>query len=396
MKQLDKPDHMTIDLPMQRMERQAWVEMPLPDLKSFDRFIGWAFGRLLLGSGLFAVCTTEIVLNAGLYCCKWLKGGITKILQTYDSLPYMGVPLQSVVVDTTPKGIAPNFESIDLLESIMGKHLLIIGDTGTGKSTIAQWIAGCNSSQVRVYDPDAAPDEWVGLEVVGRGGNFAAISSGMSADLEEMQSRIEDRATQGDKANIGKDLCLIAEEFPILKDECDIAPEWLAKIARRGRKPRLFIIALSQSDSVQALGIEGDGAIRSNFRYLRLGKFAVAHAKKLKNEALIQWLQSGKYRCMVDDEPCQLPNLKSYPSVTPQLPKTAPTAPVVTPETPTQSGFELNSTTVELDSVSMRNSIKFLLNQGMAESRIIKEFLGYSGSRYQQGKEVFAALTKDK
>lgn len=395
MKQINQTDHINIDVPMQRMERQAWVEMPLPDLKSFDRFIGWAIGRLLLGSGLFTVCTTKLVLNAGIYCCNWLEGGIKKVMQTYDALPFMGVPLQSVVVDTTSKAIAPDVSTVDLLEAIKGKHLLIIGDTGTGKSTIAQWIAASVGGAVRVYDADAAPDEWTGLEVIGRGGDMSAIEEAMSADLEELERRIKLRGEKGDIALAGMDSVTIGEEFPLLADEIDIAPNWMIKHGRRGRKPKRLLILLSQDDSVKALHIEGEGGVRKNFRYLRLGKFAVTHAKSLKDEALVTWLQSGKYRALVDDEPCQLPNLSGYQPVTRQLPQTHQIAPVVTAQTPAQSDFQPILTAIEPNLEALKIAVGLLKSQGVADSVIIKQVLGCQGSRYQQGKEILAELTKD-
>lgn len=52
---------------------------------------------------------------------------------------------------------------------------------------------------------------------------------------------------------------------------------------------------------------------------VRLGKFGVTHAKTLKDAALVEWLKSGKYRCMVDDLPCQLPDLSQFRAVTQQL-----------------------------------------------------------------------------
>jgi hypothetical protein len=41
-------------------------------------------------------------------------------------------------------------------------------------------------AHVRVYDSDAAPDDWGGLEVIGRKGDYAAIARCMAEDVEEL------------------------------------------------------------------------------------------------------------------------------------------------------------------------------------------------------------------
>jgi energy-coupling factor transporter ATP-binding protein EcfA2 len=390
---MNKNDHITLDVPMQRMERHTWVTMPLPGYKSLLRFVGWGVGRVAFSSWLFSLSLIRNVAKAVIWVTNNLEQGTKKILKIYDALPMMGTPLQSLTVDTESKPILSTItDTLDITTAIQGKHVLIIGSTGTGKSTIAQWLATQSASQVKVYDSDAAPTEWQGLEVVGRGGDFTAIETSMTNDLKELQNRIEKRSIEGDKALSGMDSCIIAEEFPILKDECAIAPEWLGKIARRGRKPKMFIIALSQSDTVAALGIEGDGAIRSNFRYIRLGNFAVTHAKKLKNEALIQWLQAGKYRCLVDDDPCQIPDLNSYKLFTSQLPNSPVNTQSVTPEIVKEQELQPNENDSHTVSQELKNALFGLKQAGWSDSKLITEVLGMGGRKYSDGKYILQKI----
>ena len=135
-------ERVTIDLPTNRIERQAWVEMPLPDWRALAKFGGWALGRVIFGAGIFTISSTKVVLKVLIYCCDCLEAGSKKLLLVYDALPLMGVPLQSVVAEIQPKSALPqDLQTIDLLEAIDGKHVFIIGDTGTGKSSLAQWLA---------------------------------------------------------------------------------------------------------------------------------------------------------------------------------------------------------------------------------------------------------------
>lgn len=387
-------EHIRIDLPSHRVERQSWVEMPLPDWRALAKFGGWALGRVVFGAGIFTISTTRIVLKVLIYCCDCLEAGSKKLLIVYDSLPLMGVPLQSVVAEIQPSKSAQvqDVQTIDLLEAIDGKHVFIIGDTGTGKSSLAQWLAYRLGGEVTVYDPDASPDEWQGLKVVGRKGDFNAIQEAMEADLEELQRRIELRGESGDKALFGLESTTIAEEFPLLASEVEVASDWLIKHGNRGRKPKRCIIALSQTDAVKSLGIEGEGQARKNFRYVRLGKFAVDHAKKLGDANIEAWLRGGKYRCMVEDYPCQLPDTKQYNPVTTQL-QPQPAAPSTsTAETKLQQGFQPIITTETALSEATIRAVKACIGAGLSDSKIIKEILGYSGGQYQEGRAIFEQI----
>jgi hypothetical protein len=172
--------------------------------------------------------------------------------------------------------------------------------------------------------------------------------------------------------------------------------EWLTKHARRGRKPKRMIIALAQDDQVKTLGIEGEGGVRKNFRMVRLGKFAVSHAKSLKNNHLIEWLKAGKYRCMVDDEPCQLPDISSFRMVLPRLQPVQDTAAGKTAETPTESALQPVVTNSDRDMEAVAKAVKACLEAGlMSETKVIKEILGYQGARYQEGKVLLMSLKQE-
>lgn len=298
--------------------------MTMPSRQDMIRYLAWGTGKVAfmgINSGLLlaralAKCVVRLFDS--------LLEGVGVLEKYYDMLVIPSattgeayditeadtiyeplVPMDALPLSDTPS-IA---HSEDLLNIIAGRHVLILGATGTGKSTLAQWIAREKSAVVKVYDPDATPQEWEGLDVVGRGGDFSAVEDAMQVDLKTLESRAIKRGKGGDKA-IADELCLICEEFPAIASECPIAADWMGKLARRGRKPKMFLMVLSQSNTVTALGIQGDGQIRENFCIVRLGKFATAHAKHLKDEDMQAWLECGKYRCTADDIPVQLPQLR--------------------------------------------------------------------------------------
>ena len=192
------------------------------------------------------------------------------------------------------------------------KHVALIGGTGDGKSTFTQYLSSTIGGKVMVYDSDAKPTDWEWLDqqdVVGRKGNFTAINDAMTADLVTLEELVCLRGDGGDKAIAGRERFLIAEEFPILTDECKSAPTWLKKHAKRGRRYKQFILVIAQNDTAEKLGLQGyKGTFYSCFCLVRLGSFGHDHARtKLKDKKLEQWLKAGgKKRFMVDDRPCEL------------------------------------------------------------------------------------------
>lgn len=191
------------------------------------------------------------------------------------------------------------------------KHVALIGGTGDGKSTFTQYLASKIGGRARIYDSDCKPDEWAWLppeDVIGRKGNFTAINAAMGEDLRTLEELVELRGEDGDAAIAGRERFLVAEEFPVLVDECDHAKFWLKRHAKRGRRYKQFILAIAQNDTAENFGLEGDkDTLYSCFVLVRLGMFAVEHAKKLKDKQLEEWLkQGGKKRFLLDDNPCEL------------------------------------------------------------------------------------------
>ncbi|WP_157816690.1 hypothetical protein [Nostoc flagelliforme] len=118
---------------------------------------------------------------------------------------------------------------------------------------------------------------------------------------------------------------MIAEEFPILVDECDHATTWIKRHAKRGRRYKQFICALAQNDTAENFGLQGDkDTLYSCFCLVRLGQFGRDYARtKLKDPQLEQWLKAGgKRRFMVDDCPCEL-DLSNWGTTTIAQPETS-------------------------------------------------------------------------
>lgn len=219
----------------------------------------------------------------------------------------------------------------NIQEATKGRHLIILGDTGTGKTTTAQYVAVENAISgevtVKVYDCEGMFKLLPGWQLIGAGEDFDAINQSMEQDLEALKQFFQSGQPEAKEPTH----IYIGEEFPDIADQCKAAPEWTDRHSRRGRKAGRFLILLSQYDQIAAFGLEGKSGLLKNFRIIRLGEFALAHAKRLKNPTLVKWLEANRSHCLINDVPLRLPSYEemtrvigqsrlSLASVSPQSP----------------------------------------------------------------------------
>ncbi|HEY9706664.1 MAG TPA: hypothetical protein V6D48_00500, partial [Oculatellaceae cyanobacterium] len=325
-----------------------------------------------------------------------------------DGIPYGGMQ-GSKLIEIEAQTVTDSFEVCnDILEVLEGKHVILVGGSGDGKTTTCMYLAYTIGGAIKVYDADAAADEWQGLEVVGRCADFGSIEAAMNDDLEELQERTILRGQKGSNACDGMNCVTIAEEFPLLVGEVEIAGKWFSKHGKRGRRVKKFIIAVAQNDTALNFGIEGDKGVMDCFRIIRLGKKAVAHARKLKNEALVQWLQGDKGRLLVDDIPIQLPPYREIQRVIQQgslgyLGQTrqlssgyAPTtqnAPELPPEATEKQGFQPPEAGFLGSPKTLLERILEAFEAGKSDDWIAKNIFECSGGNsYYKAKETISYI----
>lgn len=380
----------------------TWVEMPMPDAHSILRFCGWASGRVLFSSAVFTVVVSRNTLKLGVVFCDWLESGIKRLLKIYDALPYAGVPMTQVIEANATVINEPLEVISDVISAIEGKQVMIIGEMGTGKSTLAQYLAYTVGGKVKVYECEGTPDDWQGLEVIGKGEDWEAINQGMTEDLEDLSNQLKIRNEKGDRFLEGSEKVIICEEYPELVSKVDSSAEWLERHARRGRKARRFTILLSQYDRVAAWGLEGKSDLADAFYRIRLGKKAQAHAKVLKNTQLFEWLKSDKSHALLDDQPLKLPPYREMKAASmrfnqPVLQQqynhvnNAQKSAEQSPESLSDAGFS--------DSSSEEKRLLWRIIQQVSanksDSAIITEILGYTGKRYQLGAKLLQSLREE-
>lgn len=382
------------------MADNYWVNLRLPSPKDIAKYLLWGTGRVVLSGWLFSLHTLTVVCKVTIHIAEMTKLATLHLLKVYDQLPYMGVAVQNIIdVSAVTLATEPPEIITDVVAAIEGKQLMIIGNSGAGKSTVAQYLAYTVGGKVRVLECEGTPDDWLGLEVIGRGEDWKAINAAMEQELEELSRRIAKRNSHGDAALVGTDEVTIVEEYPEVHTKCPAADEWFERHGRRGRKTRRFIICLSQYDRVSAWGLEGKSDLSDCFYKLRLGKTAINHAKSLKNEALVEWLKLDKSHCLLDDAACKLPSYREMKAITTSFGRTmlqpSPNNQIdgentqEKPQKPAcEAGFEENCS--QGDRVLWRLIQRFGVEK--SDTEIVTEIMGFTGTRYSQGKTLLERL----
>lgn len=374
------------------LKRVDWVELRLPDYKDMGKYLLWVSGRVVLSVWLFGLHGLSAACKLTIYLADLTKQATLHLLKVYDQLPYMGVAAERILNVAAVDVTSPPEIITDIVTAIEGKQVMIIGEMGTGKSTIAQYLAYTIGGRVKVYECEGTPEDWAGLEVIGKGEDWASIEQGMQADLDDLSNQMKIRNERGDNALIGSEKVIIVEEYPELVSKVDSSGEWLERHARRGRKARRFTILLSQYDRVAAWGLEGKSDLADAFFRIRLGKKAVAHAKSLKNDALVDWLRADRSHCLLDDQPCKLPSYREMKAVTQRLLPQGSFQPVVTATTTPQQAFQpVEPPKTDIPEAVIR-AVRVAISLGASDSKIVKEILGYQGGQYQEGKSVLEII----
>jgi ABC-type cobalamin/Fe3+-siderophores transport system ATPase subunit len=198
-------------------------------------------------------------------------------------------------------------EPISVTEALNKPHIMLLGETGSGKSTLVKYLVSQTQSATLVLDSHAAPDDWNNMDVIGMGRDYKAIGDEVANLVKLMNQRY---AKRSDGQKSFEPLIVIIDEFPACV--ANLGKSFTANImllVRESRKVSIRLIILAQGSEVKTLGIEGQGAIRECFAMVYLGKFAKNAAKSLHDEQLVKYVNGLKRPALLDDRVCELPNI---------------------------------------------------------------------------------------
>jgi energy-coupling factor transporter ATP-binding protein EcfA2 len=151
----------------------------------------------------------------------------------------------------------------DLLTS--GRHVLLVGSTGGGKSTLLHHLAARHAKQrasVLVIDVDAIAGTYPGYRVVGCGDDYDAAKAGLIIVRRELAKRREARRN-GQRRHFPRMVLLIDETQDVVR-ELDTAWPIIEDVIRRGRKLNIFAVIAAQDSQVGTLRLEGKSALLGN------------------------------------------------------------------------------------------------------------------------------------
>ena len=159
-------------------------------------------------------------------------------------------------------------------------HVMLVGPTSSGKSTVAQALAASTEGDLFIIDPVWRPGNWGGLPAitVSRDGDYEPIAQAIDGLLNEMKSRgaqLQDGVTNFPR------LTIVWDEVPDTVAELSQAGVLIRRLAQRGRHENMHLIGIGQSSRVNSWGIAGYGDVFENFAVVSLGQKAYEEMPEL-------------------------------------------------------------------------------------------------------------------
>lgn len=182
-----------------------------------------------------------------------------------------------------PTKILPSHKWIKSLEN--SSHILIIGNTGSGKTILAKYLLSILKDQLIIIDIKDRPNKYNSLDTTLRAYSldndlsFSAIETVCYSIINELKAR---QLSMNTGISEFQPLTVFVDEYLTIIQNVPLAKEMMLKVAVIGRELRVRLLLATQSNRVKSLGLEGIGDIKDSFTMVYLGKHILPYTKEMK------------------------------------------------------------------------------------------------------------------
>jgi energy-coupling factor transporter ATP-binding protein EcfA2 len=157
-------------------------------------------------------------------------------------------------------------------------HILLVGNSGAGKTALAQLLIGTRPGKVVILDPKRPKGwegpKWGGLPYVSRDrdGGYTAMVTALEKVVDEMNDRYHRQETATEPF---PQLTVVLDEAKNSLEECPELADQYRLIVSIGREVGVRLVLISTTDRARKLGFDGEADSLDSFTWVRLGEFAV-------------------------------------------------------------------------------------------------------------------------
>ena len=161
-------------------------------------------------------------------------------------------------------------QSLPKLLALHGRHIVIFGPTGIGKSSIIKHLLRQRQKGLLlICDPHYQPGNWPSRAyVVGKGRNFSEIAEVIQLVVAEMSRRYLLSGEGKLDLEQVEPIYLVMDEMSAMAEQEPEAVKLLMTIAQEGRKAKIFTILTPHGQNVETMGLKGRGEARANFAFI--------------------------------------------------------------------------------------------------------------------------------
>lgn len=286
----------------------------IPTEQEIQTILKWGGIRVLIALPQAALFTLKQTARLILHCTATLDNLYhAAIVNPFDALIWNELPTRIIEAEVLPTQIIGKPELFDwsMFKKDPDKfpHIRIIAKTGMGKTTLAEWLLHMLGGEQYVITPKTKPTDWRGFRVFGKKFNYDECAEKIESTRLEMCQRFDD-------LDQGKDfgfINFVCDEWRLIVDNKPEVKDLMREIVTLARDAKIRMIPIAQGEQVKTWGLEGESDLEECFTTIRLGQFAIDHARKLKlHQSVLDWIQQQKRPCMIDNQPGEIPDLSHF------------------------------------------------------------------------------------